>query len=144
MAFMRDLDEVLLRLASLFLRAFGIFGVLFILSAVAKFMNDLDDIDVVITGGVVAVEAIACAAAAYGFLIVLPTFCGGAIFFKCVSIFDFVFAGLFIFCAVQFGDDTTNTCAAFGKRYFDTNTSAPVYYDCGLIRAVFAFCIINI
>jgi hypothetical protein len=50
MAFIRDLDEALLRVASLFLRAFEIFGALFILSAVAKFMNDLDDIDVVITG----------------------------------------------------------------------------------------------
>jgi hypothetical protein len=78
-------------------------------------MNDLDDIDVVITGGAVAVEAISCAAAAYGFLLFLPTFCGGAIFFKCVSAFDFVFAGLFIFSAVLFGDDTTNTCADFGK-----------------------------
>lgn len=53
------------------------------------------------------------------------------------------FAGLCIFSAVQFGDDTTNTCADFGKKYFDANTSAPINYDCGLIRAVFAFCIIN-
>jgi hypothetical protein len=92
--------------------------------------------------GVVAVEAIVCAAAAYGFLFVPPTFCGGANFLKCVNVFDFVFAGLFIFCVVLFGDDRTNICAAFGKKYFDANSSAPVYYDCGLIGAVFALCII--
>jgi hypothetical protein len=137
------IDEVLLRLASLLLRAFETINVLFILSAVASFINDMTDIDVVIPGRVVAVKAIACAAAAYGFLIVLPTFCGDAIFFKVVSVFDFVFAGLFIFCAVLFGGDTTDTCAAFGEKYFDANTSAPVFYDCRLIRAVFAFCIIN-
>jgi hypothetical protein len=46
---------------------------LFNLSAVAKFLTDLTDMDAVITGGVIAMEAIACAAAVYEFFIVLPT-----------------------------------------------------------------------
>lgn len=69
----RELDEVFLRLSSLFLRTFEIFSAPLTLSAVAKFITDLTDIDAIIPGGVIAVEAIACAAAAYRLLIVLPT-----------------------------------------------------------------------
>lgn len=143
MAFARGFDEVFLRLSSIFLRAIETFSALFILSAVAKFMTDLTDIDVIIPGAVITIEAIACAAAAYAGFVVLPTFCGGEIFFKSIRFFDFVFAGLFIFCAVLFSGDMTDTCAAFGKKYFGADTYDPVYYDCHLMRAVFAFCIIS-
>lgn len=138
-----DPDEYCLRLSSLSLRAFEIFNSLFILSAVAQFMSDLTATDIAVPGQIVAVEAIACTAAAYGFFILLPTCCGGALFFKCISVSDFIFAGLFIFCSVISSEDTTVTCIAFGKKYFGANISAPVYYDCHLTRTAFAFSIIN-
>jgi hypothetical protein len=143
MSLMRDLDEAFLRLLSIFLRAFQIFNSLFILSAVAQVINDISTIEIAIPGRIIWAEAVACAAALYGIIIILPTCCCGVLFFFGIAFLDIVFTGLFIACAVLLNGEATETCAHFGTDYFGNNTTAPVTYDCNLMKAVFAFCVIN-
>lgn len=143
MSLIREIDEVFLRVSSIFVRVFQIFTSLFVLAAVGQFINDLSTLNIVIPGRIVAIEVIACAATLYGILIVLPTCCCGVIFFISIGLLDIVFTGLFITCAALLSSEASGTCAQFGTNYFGANENAPVTYDCGLMRAVFAFCIIN-
>ena len=143
MSIIRDIDEAFLRVLSIFVRAFQIFNSLFVLAALAQFINDLSTLDIVIPGRILAIEVIACAAALYGILIILPTCCCGELFFVSIGLLDIVFTGLFISCAALLGSEACETCTQFGTKYFGANETAPVTYDCGLVKAVFVFCIIN-
>jgi hypothetical protein len=131
-------DEVLLKTFSLIIRLFQIFNSLFILGAVGQFLSDISDTNNPVPQAYVAVEAIACATVLWSTFSWLFTCCAGYILLQVDIFFDTLIAGAFIACIVLLNTDGIGTCPDFGKKYLPNGN------DCRLIKASFAFSIINL
>ena len=141
MSFSKAVDEALLRIAILVLRGLQAINSIFVLSAMAVFINDISTQDVNVPRRAVYVIAIACMCATYAVFAFLPTFCCGALFFATSLVFDLLFFGAWIASAAVLDCDATDTCHSFQKKYFGSVTGQ--VRDCNLFKAMFAFSIIN-
>jgi hypothetical protein len=136
------IDEAILKTLFLFIRLLQIFGSIFIAGAVAQLSSDVVSVNNALSDAHVAVLSIGCVAAVWSLSTSLITCCGGTIFFNADIAIDFIIGLCFIVSAVLLRSDCRSRCADFNTKYFGSNSGFS-YRDCNLIRAVYAFTIIN-
>ena len=141
----KALDEVFLRLFLLGVRALQALVSIPVIGFGAAITSDFSDADLNLPSKATAAEAVACACTAYIGLTFLPIFFGGPLFFSSLTVLDALFAAAWITLTAVWDDDARNTCTAFTTKYFSNMLqSTHSQTDCKLVKAMYAFIIINL
>jgi hypothetical protein len=141
----KALDEVFLRLFLLGLRVLQALAAILIIAFGATIISDFSDSEVRLPTKATAAEAVACACAMYTGLTFLPIFFGGPLFFSSLTVLDALFTAAWITLTVVWDDDARDTCVAFKTKYFSNmQHSNHSRTDCKLVKAMYAFIIINL
>ncbi|EXJ88279.1 hypothetical protein A1O1_05209 [Capronia coronata CBS 617.96] len=141
----KALDEVFLRLSLIDLRIFQLVISIPIIGFVAAIISGLSNADVDVPSKASAAIAIACVSTVYAGVTVLPVFFEGPLYFTMMALLDAGFVGAWSSLIGVWDNDGTGTCTAFESRYFgDQPRRAYFKTDCKLVKAMFAFMIINL
>lgn len=141
----KAIDEVFLRLALIGLRVLQLVWSIPIIGFIAAIISGLSNADVTVPAKAVAAIAIACACVVYVGVAILPVFFEGPIFFTTTAVLDALFVAAWAALIGVWNRDGTGTCRAFVARYFhDKPTKSYFATDCSLVKAMFAFMIINL
>lgn len=141
----KALDETFLRLSLVSLRIFQLIISIPIIGFVAAIISGLSNADVDVPSKASAVIAIACVSTVYTGVTVLPVFFEGPLFFTMITLLDAGFVGAWSSLIGAWDSDGTGTCTAFRVKYFgDLPRRSYFLTDCRLVKAMFAFMIINL
>ena len=141
----KALDEVFLRLFLLGLRILQALVSIPIIGFGAAIISNFSDAGLRLPRKATAAEAVACVCTAYVGLTFLPIFFGGPLFFSSLTVVDALFTAAWITLTVAWDNDGRNTCAAFTTKYFsNTLQSTHSHMDCRLMKAMYAFIIVNV
>lgn len=139
------LDEVFLRLFLIGLRVFQTVFSIPMIGFAAAFINGLSNEEQAVPSKATAALAIACVCTAYAGVTVLPIIFEGPLFFTITAVFDALFVAAWSSLIGVWDSDGTGTCNAFVNKYFDGRPlKASFSTDCRLVKAMFAFMIINL
>ncbi|KIW20151.1 hypothetical protein PV08_00726 [Exophiala spinifera] len=140
----KALDEVFLRLFLIATRIIEVVCSIPIIGFAAAFISTLSSEDQNVPSKLSAALAIACVCTVYTGLTLLPIIFGGPVFFTVAAVFDGLFVAAWSSLIGVWDNDGTATCHAFIKKYFDTRPQKSYFStDCKLVKAMFAFMIIN-
>lgn len=135
-------DEALLKSTALLIRFFQLFASAFIVGGVGQFLSDVSTYTST-PQAYVAVIAIAGVSILWtGFAFLLTCFAGRIILAVEFTI-DLLLFGAFIASTVLSNDDAIDSCHHFDNKYFYGLLNTPYLQDCNLVKASFAFCILN-
>lgn len=141
----KALDEVFLRLSLIGLRLAQLVWSIPIIGFVAAIISGLSNADVGVPGKATAAITVACVATVYAGVTVLPIFFEGPLFFTVTALLDALFVAAWAILVGYWNDDGTGTCKAFESRYFGELPRRSYFStDCRLVKAMFAFMIINL
>ncbi|KAK6366266.1 uncharacterized protein PV06_00747 [Exophiala oligosperma] len=141
----KALDEVFLRLFLMAMRLFQVVCSIPIIGFAAAFISALSSEDQNVPSKLSAALAIACVCTVYTGLTLLPIIFGGPVFFTVAAVFDGLFVAAWSSLIGVWDNDGTATCHAFINKYFDSRPQKSYFStDCKLVKAMFAFLIINL
>jgi len=141
----KALDEVFLRLFLLGFRVLQALISIPIIGFAAAIINDFSNADIRVPRKPTAAEAVACFCTLYIGLTFLPIFFGGPLFFTSLTVLDGLLVAAWITLTAVWDCDGSGTCAAFETKYFfDMPRPAYSRTDCKLVKAMFAFMIVNL
>ncbi|KAI1626842.1 hypothetical protein EDD37DRAFT_646540 [Exophiala viscosa] len=139
------LDEAFLRIFLLGLRICQTVFSLPMIGFAAAFISGLSSEEQGVPSKVTAALAIATVCAIYAGVTLLPIIFEGLIFFTVTAIFDVLFVAAWSSLIGVWNSDGTGTCNAFITKYFDGRPQKSYFMtDCRLVKAMFAFMIINL
>ncbi|EXJ87080.1 hypothetical protein A1O3_04038 [Capronia epimyces CBS 606.96] len=141
----KALDEVFLRLSLISLRIFQLVISIPIIGFVAAIIGGLSNADVGVPSKASAAIAIACVSTVYTGLTVLPIFFEGPLYFTVMALLDAGMVAAWSSLIGVWDHDGTGTCTALESKYFgDLARRSYFRTDCRLVKAMFAFMIINL
>jgi hypothetical protein len=139
------LDEVFLRLALMGLRVLQGLLCVPMVGFVAALISGLSNADEAIPSKASAALAVACVGTLYVAATLLPVVFGGPLFFTVAAIIDVLFVAAWSSLIGVWEADATGTCKAFESKYFDHKPWKSYYAtDCSLVKAAFAFMVVNL
>ncbi|KAI1617707.1 hypothetical protein EDD36DRAFT_9910 [Exophiala viscosa] len=139
------LDEAFLRIFLLGLRICQTVFSLPMIGFAAAFISGLSSEEQGVPSKVTAALAIATVCTIYAGVTLLPIIFEGLIFFTVTAIFDVLFVAAWSSLTSVWNSDGTGTCNAFITKYFDGRPQKSYFMtDCRLVKAMFAFMIINL
>jgi hypothetical protein len=145
MSFSKALDEVWLRFLLLGLRVVQALISIPIIGFAAGIIGDFNHQNLNVPNKATAVEAIACVSAVYVGLTFFPIFFGGPLFFLSVGVIDLALVAPWAWSVAAWQDDGNATCSRMRQKYFTANGMGMSYeMNCNMVRAMFAFLIINL
>lgn len=141
----RAIDETFLRLALIALRILqGVWSICMI-GFIAAVISGLSSADDAVPRKATATIVIACICTVYAGITILPMFFGGALFFTVSAALDILFLAAWATLTGLWDRDGTGSCRAFATRYFGDQPHKGYFStDCKLVKAFFAFMIINL
>ena len=142
----KAIDEVFLRIFLIALRISQVVISIPIIGFVAAIISGFSNAEIKVPEKATAAMAIACVCTVYAGITILPVFFEGPLFFTMMAILDALFIGAWGSLVGVWDCDGTGTCNAFETKYFSTQQSTKGYFstDCKLVKAMFAFMIINL
>jgi hypothetical protein len=145
MEFMKAFEEVLLQLCQIGLRVFQAVILIPVIGFVAAMISDFSKAEMNIPTKATAAVAVACVCTAYSAITILPIFFEGPLFFTSVAVLDVLFVTAWSTLVGLWDGDGTGTCHAFETKYFGELSKRSYFStDCQLMKATFAFMIINL
>lgn len=141
----RAIDETFLRLGLIGLRILeGIWSVCMI-GFIAAVISGLANADADVPRKATATIVIACLCSVYAGISILPIFFGGALFFTVSAVLDLLFLAAWATLIGLWDHDGTESCHAFERKYFGQQPHKGYFStDCKLVKAMFAFMIMNL
>ena len=144
MGLAKVLDEVLLRMLCIMLRCVQFASSIVILSAMGAVVDDLSTQGLGIAGKWIFIEVLACTSALWSVVDLLPTIVCGSTFFSVTGVFDVLFFGLYVGAAAALQNNATRACPAVSTNEAFSSSTWPSPRDCGLMKAIYTFSIINL
>lgn len=135
-------DEAVLKSAALLVRFFQFFASAFIVGAVGQFLSDISSYDST-PQDYIATIAIASVSILWTTFAFLFTCCAGSLILAIEFTIDLLLFGAFIASTVLLNDDAIGSCHRFDNKYFNGLLNSAYLQDCNLVKAAFAFCILN-
>lgn len=141
----RAIDETFLRLGLIGLRILETTWSICMIGFIAAVISGLSSADAHVPGKATATIVIACLCTVYAGGSILPIFFGGPLFFTVSAILDVSFLAAWATLIGLWERDGTASCRAFEKRYFGGQPHKGYFEtDCKLVKALFAFAIVNL
>jgi len=135
-------DEALLKSTALLVRFFQLFASAFIVGGVGQFLSNISAYDSTSQGYIASIAIASVSILWTTFAFLLTCFAGRMILAIELTI-DLLLFGAFIASTVLFNDDAINSCYQFDDKYFNGSLNSAYLQDCNLVKAAFAFCILN-
>lgn len=141
----KAIDETFLRLGLIGLRILETTWSICIIGFIAAVISGLSNADSDVPRKATATIVIACLCTVYAGASILPIFFGGPLFFTVCTILDILFLAAWATLIGLWDHDGTGSCRAFETRYFGGQPHKGYFEtDCKLVKALFAFTIVNL
>jgi hypothetical protein len=139
------IDETFLRLGLIGLCIVEAVWSICIIGFIAAVIGGLSNADADVPRKATATIVIACICTVYTGLSIFPIFFGGVRFFTVSAILNTLFLAAWATLIGVWDHDGTGSCRAFQQRYFGDQPEKGYFStDCKLVKAMFAFMIVNL